>query len=211
MNGPLPSLPARAIHLYLKLAWILFWVATVILLVAVPTSLLRLDVAENPPSLTVPVEIQLDAADLQGDGSGLAVLNPRISESEVTLRFGMRDRRMWILYGLVIYGILAVIGYGLWLLRALMRDVMASQAFTRLNAGRLRRIGLLVLGWQLLTPALQFVWSRSVLARFDLDTDTLAAPLPYDLERIALAIAVLVLAEIFREAARLQEDRDLTV
>jgi hypothetical protein len=205
------SLPARAIHLYLRVAWILFWVAAVILLIAVPTGLVRLDAVDDPPSLTVPVEIHLDPADLQGDGSGLAVLNPRVSESDATIRFGIHHRPAWILYGLVIYGVLVAIGYGLWLVRAVVRDVMASRAFTRLNATRLRRIGLLVLGWQLLTPPVQLLWSHFVLTRFDLDRNIVSAPLPYDLERIVLAIAVLVLAELFGEAARLQEERDLTV
>jgi len=123
----------------------------------------------------------------------------------------MHDRRSWILYGLVIYAVLVVIGVGLRLVRALLHDLMASRAFTRVNATRLRRIGLLVLGWQILSPPVQYLWSRDVLARFDLDADTMRAALHYDLERIVLAVAVLVLAEMFHEAARLQEDRDLTV
>ena len=211
MPTPRPSVPARLIQVYLKVVWVALWISVVIFLIAVPTALWRLQSETSPPSLAVPVKLDLEPEALLGDGTALAVLNPSLSRSEATIRFAMRDRSAWIVYGLVIYAVLAAIAYGLRQVRALMRDVMAGRAFRRVNAARLRRIGILVLAWQILAPAIQYAWSRYVLARFDLDGSALRAPLNYAVERIALACAVLVLAEIFREAARLQEDNELTV
>lgn len=211
MRNDQPSLPLRLVKGYLDLVRILVWIAAVFVLIGVLYALLRGDRGDHPPEVDALLKLELPAEALQGPGFGLPADHPRLKDGFVTVGFGTADKLVWIAQGGVTLFILGVIWYGVRQLRQLMRDVLDRRPFTRDNARRLRRVGLLALGWQIVTPWWQYVWGRFVLARFDLATDALAAPLGYDLEPIILALAVLALAEIFGAAARLQEETDLTV
>jgi len=206
-----PSLPFRVVKLYLDLVRILVPIVAVAYLVAVPYAIVFGARGDHPPSLIVPVQLDLPVELLQGPGFHLPADRPQLSDSAASLRFGTADPLAWLVYGGTIFVVLGLIWYAVRHLRALMRDVLDGRAFTRANALRLRRVGLLALGWQLAVPWAQYVWSRFVLARCDLASGTVKAPLDYDLEPIVFALAVLALAEIFGEAARLQEESDLTV
>lgn len=211
MTASRPPLPLRLVKLYLDIVRILVWIAAGIYLIAMIWVMAGAPGRSGLPEITVPFGIRVPTQSLAGAREGLPVERPHLSAGQVRVRFGTGDLTAWLVYVLVIAAVLAAVWYGVSLMRALMRDVLAGRAFTRANSTRLRRVGLLVLGWQLLAPAARYLWARFTLDRFALDATVLRPRLGYDLEPFVLALAVLALAEIFRQAARLQEESDLTV
>ncbi len=110
--------------------------------------------------------------------------------------------------------VLALVLFQVW---RLLRTTVAGEPFTREAVRRMRTIGWLVVGWQFAQP---LAWLFLSPKAFDIGTESRgAAPLVLGDQEpggpsfavLALGALVLVLAEVFRHGAEIEDERRLTV
>ena len=103
----------------------------------------------------------------------------------------------------------AVIGWLVFVyqLRRLVLNARAGEIFTPANAGHLRWLGLLLLGYPLIGMAFAWCWKLTLeIPGQDHTTFTLSPDL-----HVVSGLLLLVLAEVFRVGVRMQEEQELTV
>lgn len=102
-------------------------------------------------------------------------------------------------------------------LRQVMASLVAERPFLAENAGRIRRIGIAVLVLALVRWVANFVMGAFVATQLHMlqaaqmpGTEARVNASP-DMTLIFFGILILILAEVFRRGAELQDDHDLTV
>jgi hypothetical protein len=106
---------------------------------------------------------------------------------------------------------LAVLLYVYGQLRALMRSVLERQPFLPENSARVHRVGLVVVAWSLIVPVLQLLVGVAMVDEVSVRGLILEPPFDFRIETLFFGLAILVLAEVFRQASELQADQSLTV
>ena len=96
-------------------------------------------------------------------------------------------------------------------LRKIFANLKAGQPFIPENARRIRAIGLLVILACLVQSFLGFGLGTILAKNLAIEGVTIRPQLNFGLDGFLIGLAILVLAEVFRYGAALQEDRDLTV
>lgn len=129
-----------------------------------------------------------------------------------SVKTAVRDPRAIIL-GLLVFaffmlGLATVIVYQF---RRIFANLKAGQPFIPENVRRIRAIGLLVILTCLVQSFLGFGLGMILAKNLAIEGVTIRPQLNFGLDGILVGLAILVLAEVFRYGAALQEDRDLTV
>jgi hypothetical protein len=96
-------------------------------------------------------------------------------------------------------------------LRALFRAVVQGRPFVEDNARRIRRVGFFIVGWSLVGPLLNFLAAFPILREVNVHGLILSPPIELNVELLFAGLAVLVLAEIFRQASAMQREQSLTI
>jgi len=96
-------------------------------------------------------------------------------------------------------------------LRALFREVVQGRPFVEDNAWRIRRVGFFIVGWSLAGPILNFLAAFPILREVKVHGLILRPPIELNIELLFAGLAVLVLAEIFRQASAMQREQSLTI
>jgi hypothetical protein len=129
------------------------------------------------------------------DGEGLAVLGWPVVVATV------------IAAAVVIFGALIIVDR----LQKLFANFTSNQPFNRANADHLRVIWMVMLGLELSKFGFALAFGLA-FARFGMpDSMDVRIEPPIDLSTWASILVLIVLAEVFREGARLREDQDLTI
>ena len=205
---------AKLVKIYLDLGW---WVFAAAALVLNPLACL-VSLAMGPGSsdpeergFPVLVRVTIDESRLvpaepeaAGDfsalvgGQGELRIRTR-SKPLVALVFGLAE----VMFLMVFY----VHGQ----LRCVFRSVLRGQPFVEDNARRIRRVGLALVCWSLVVPLIEYFATLPVLREVRVYGLILRPPIDLKLELLFAGLAILVLAEIFRQASDLQRDQSLTV
>jgi hypothetical protein len=105
-------------------------------------------------------------------------------------------------------------GYLLWVvtqLRYVFRSLSQGLPFVLANARRIRWVGFAVIFGEFGRAAIVYFWSYYTSLHFKVDGLRFAASVDMNPITIVGGLAILVIAEVFREGARLQEDQSLTI
>ena len=124
----------------------------------------------------------------------------------------VRDPRAIIL-GLLVFAFF-MLGFAtaiVYQLRRIFANLKAGQPFIPENARRIRAIGLLVILACLVQSFLGFGLGTILAKNLAIEGVTIRPQLNFGLDGFLIGLVILVLAEVFRYGAALQEDRDLTV
>jgi hypothetical protein len=208
MTEPRRSKLALAIKIYLDVAWWACLAAVVPLAVILP--ILAFAQIEEPVEMSVLARFHIEGA-ADGADPGASPAATGDVRGQGMLRIPSRDKTAWASQIIGILAVLAVLLYVLRHLRGVLKTVRAGQPFDRRNAGRIRNVGLVVVGWNLLTPFAKYWVGKLVLAGVRLPGVELLPPIDFRPDALFLGLAILVLAEIFHRASRLQQEQDLTV
>lgn len=158
-----------------------------------------------------------------GGHSGSSVL-PLTSGTDATLSSSTLRRDMravlevgtqrWGFFYLAAAPLLAILAASLWcvyLLRAVLRDVLAENVFTERNAARLTALGWILLILGIIGPAVR-EWRTSLILRHVSIEGASLAPADTDASALwVVGLLLLALASAWRYGVELQRDRDLTV
>ena len=104
-----------------------------------------------------------------------------------------------------------VILYSVWLLREVLRTVLAGEPFAPANSRRLRRIGWIVLALSAVGPLADYLLSQALLERLTVDSLPLSAALRIPRDGFLVGLLFLVLSAIFQHGTELEDERSLTV
>jgi len=204
------ALGKRSIASFMKLgldtAWWVVAVSLVLLVILLACSTF-VELRGDNLTMSLPVAVQLDAP-IHGAGGETGA---HFEKLRGELRFPARK-------GAFLSGSVAVVvlmfGYLLWIvtqLRYVFRSLSQGLPFVLANARRIRWVGLAVICGEFGRAAIVYSWSYYTSLHFKADGLRFAASVDMNPITIVGGLAILVIAEVFQEGARLQEDQSLTI
>lgn len=142
-----------------------------------------------------------NAADLLIRGKGMVQLNNTPS------------LLAWYLSGAITEIMGFIFLFGLLQMRRLFASVIKGESFARENAGRVKTIGYVFIGWHIIHPLLQYFGGRMMLndIGFNVQGIQLHPAFELNIAGIFAGFAIIVLSGILREAASIHHEQSLTV
>jgi hypothetical protein len=199
---------ASFVRFVLDAAWWLV-AAALVLLSGLLVFSLCVNIEGNNLTMNLPVALELNApvhgssASLQTDG--------RLEKLSGNLRFPVRNGAF--LSGSM-FLIVILSGFLLWVLtqlRHVFRSLSHGLLFIPENARRLRWVGFTVIAGEFARAALVYFWSYYTSLHFTANGLRFVASIDFNGITIVGGLAILVIAEVFREGTRLHEDQSLTI
>jgi hypothetical protein len=178
-----------------------------------------LDVSEDGPnvevgsnvSMGIPVAFTLDDGTHPIRAPALGIEHAWIERSRGSLKFPARRGPFFTASVAILLG---AVGLFLWVLaqlRSLLRTVRDGQPFVPANVSRVRRIGWALILGDLAGSAILFFERTYVARHFSATGLTFSAGPELNTTAIICGLIILVIAEVFREGTRLDEERSLTI
>lgn len=190
------------------------WYGSLALLV-LAVCLLALAPWVKPPDLevglAVPAAFSVDARPQAVMPAPAAGENIHLDDARGSVRFSPRSPAVVAASALMVIAILALVAWGLGQLRAVFRTLRAGQPFVAANAARIRRIGYAVILGEVVRALLTYAGTRYAAAHFSLEGVRFEARPDLNVAAIVGGLIILVIAEVFREGTRLDEEQSLTV
>ena len=197
---------ASFINSVLDIAWYVVAISLALLAVLLVCSIFIEPRGDNL-TMSLPVAVKLDAP-IHGAGGGTSA---HFEKLQGNLRFPAKKGAF--LSGSVSVVVL-IFGYLLWILtqlRYVFRSLSQGLPFVLENARRIRWVGLAVIVGELGRSAIVYFWSYYASLHFTADRLRFAASLDLNPFTIVSGLAILVIAQVFEEGARLEEDQSLTI
>jgi hypothetical protein len=199
---------ASNIRLVLDAAW---WLAAVSL--ALLTGLLVLsffvNLDGNNVTMDLPVALELNAPVLSSSASIQS--DAQIEKLRGNLRFPVRNGSFFTGSMLLIVLLVGLLLWTLTQLRHIFRSLSRGLLFIPENARRIRWVGFTVIFGELARAALVYFWSYYTSLHFTANGMRFVASTDFNAITIVGGFAILVIAEVFREGTRLDEDQTLTI
>jgi hypothetical protein len=160
-------------------------------------------------TMDLPVALELDAP-IHG-GSAALDTDARLEKLRGNLRFPVRNGAF---FSGSIFLLVLLIGCLLWVLtqlRYIFRALSRGLLFLPENARRIRWVGITMIFGELARTALVYFWSYYSSLHFTANGLRFVASTDFNPITIVGGLAILVIAEVFREGTRLQEEQSLTI
>lgn len=119
----------------------------------------------------------------------------------------------WVLFVAMTEVSLFIFLYGLAQMRALFSSLLDDTSFTQENAVRIKKVGLILIGWHIVIPLMQYFGGRAILNDIDLNVQGIQLYPAFEINIAGLSagLAVIVLSGILREAANIHREQSLTI
>ena len=156
-----------------------------------------------PVSLELNAPVQSSSASVQNDA--------RIEKLRGSLRFPVRNGAFFSGSMLLVVVLLGCLLWGLTQLRQLFRSLSRGLLFIPENARRIRRVGFTVIFGELGRAAMVYYWSYYTSQHFTANGLRFIASTDFNAITIVAGLAMLVVAEVFREGTRLHDEQSLTI
>jgi hypothetical protein len=163
----------------------------------------------NNLSMDLPVALELSAP-VHGGGASFQT-DARIEKLRGNLRFPVRNGAFFsgsMFLVVLLFGFLLGV---LTQLRRIFRSLSRGLLFIPENARRIRWVGFTVIFGELARAALVYFWSYYTSLHFTANGVRFVASADFNGITIIGGLAILVIAEVFREGTRLHEDHSLTI
>jgi hypothetical protein len=163
----------------------------------------------NNLTMDLPVALELNAP-VHGSSASIQT-DARIEKLRGNLWFPVRIDAF---FSVSMFLIVLLFGFLLWALtqlRHIFRSLSRGLLFIPENARRTRWVGLTVIFGELARAALVYFWSYYTSQHFTANGLRFVASTDFNGITILGGLAILVIAEVFREGTRLHEDQSLTI
>jgi hypothetical protein len=185
------------------------------LLLALSMCLLVVAPWVDPPrvevGLAVPAAFRMET-DMHGvTASPLGMEHVHFENARASLRFSPRSSVIVAGSAAVLIAVLALVMWVLGQLRAVFRTLHDGQPFVAANATRIRRIAYAVIIGELARAVLAYLGMRYAMMHFSFQGVRFEARPDLNVVVIMCGLIILVIAEVFREGTRLDEEQSLTV
>lgn len=208
INSPLTHFVKRSLDLFL-LFFIL--VALAIPVVAVIMAISQSDTPQWGIDLGIFSGFSINLNEIAGiEASG--VRKPEFSGQGI-VNIDTSSLFAWYLF-LVISEISAVVAiYVAALLRSMVFTLLSNTAFNNENPQRIKKIGIVIIAWNLLNPLLQYFGWGAVVNEISFNNTGLQLYPAFELNIIALLIGLmmLLLSSLLNEASKIKQEQELTI
>lgn len=190
------------------------WYSAMVLL-ALSVCVLAIAPWVDPPrievGLEVPVAFRIDTDTHPVTASPPDVEHVHLENAHGSLLFSPRSRVVVAGFAVLLVAVLALVMWVLAQLRAVFRTLRAGQPFVAANATRIRRIAYAVILGELLRSVVVYLGTRYAMTHFLIQGLRLQTRWDLSIVAIIAGLIILVIAEVFREGTRLDEEQSLTV
>jgi hypothetical protein len=194
---------AKGLRVWLDILLVIVLLATVAITVVWP---LLSWAGQEAYEVTVPVSVDRDALSSPGGHGGVSLADTRGQLKYLPETFFPK-----LVFWLISVVAVAVLIYGILLLRRVLSTTARGSPFHPDNPRRLNRLGWLIVATSLVATVAEFLAGRWVLSDPELAGLPLSPLLKFDQGWLFVGLLVLVLAAIWKEAVRMAEDQSLTV
>lgn len=207
---------ARLVKRFLDVIWFMLLFTAIIWPIAM--IIVGLSIPSDPTSRTTDINMFLHLK-VYPDLS--AEVAPEAANAAGALISGKGDMKInntsgllaWYLSGAIteVMGIIAL--FGLAQMRKIFASLISGESFARENAGRVRKIGYIFIGWHIMHPLLQYFGGRAVLKdiEFAFQGIQLFPAFEFNIVGIFTGLAIIVLSGILREASSIHREQSLTI
>ncbi len=198
---------ASGLKIALEVAWYLM------LLLAAALALQGLVAAFGDPSKArVDLLVSFDVGGFEWTSSErLGVVRARLADLRGVLKLSATSRALVVAWHLMVAPWIAAVLVILFQLRKIIRTLAAGDPFVRSNARRIQLIGLVVIGLEILKTLINLLFSLYLKGNFEIEGLGLATSFRPGLGVMFVGLLVVVLGEVFRLGAEMQEEQALTV
>jgi DUF2975 family protein len=186
-----------------------------LVLLALSTCLLVIAPWVNPPrievGLAVPTTFQIAPEAHPMTASPPGMEDVHLEEARGSLRFSPRSSKFVAGVALLLIAVLSLILWALVQLRAIFRALRAGQPFVPANAIRIRRVAYAVIVGEIARAVLVYAAMRYAATHFFIQGLRFQARPDINVIAIICGLIILVIAEVFREGTRLDEEQSLTI
>jgi hypothetical protein len=169
----------------------------------------------DPPrievGLEVPAAFRIDTDSHRVTASPSGVEHVHLENAHASLLFSPRSPLVVAGTAVLFIAVLALVMWVLAQLRAVFRTLRAGQPFVAANATRIRRIAYAVIVGELVRAAAVYAGMRYAMTHFSIQGLRLEGRWDLNIVAIIAGLIILVIAEVFREGTRLDEEQSLTV
>lgn len=169
----------------------------------------------DPPrfevEFAVPVAFGLDADTHFVTATPAGVENVRLDEARGSLKFSPSSHVLVAGAAIVLMAFFTLVVWALGQLRALFRTLRAGTPFVAANATRIRRIGYAVIAGEVVRATLVYAGMRYAMTHFSIQGVRFEARPDLNIVAIICGLIILVIAGVFTEGTRLDEEQSLTV
>lgn len=199
---------ASLIRLVLDVAWWLV-VVSLALLNGLLVFSFCVDLQSNNLTMELPVALELETP-VQSSSASIQT-DARIEKLRGNLRFPVRNGAFFSGSMLLIVLLFCLLLYVLTQLRQLFRSLSRGLLFIPENAQRIRWVGFALVLGEFARAALVYFWSYYTSQNFTANGVRFVAWTDFNGVTVIGGLAVLVIAEVFLEGTRLQEEQSLTI
>lgn len=216
MNTTQQKKLTKLVKRFLDLTWYLFILLAVVWPIVV--MVVGLSISADPEQRHADInmfsgfkinsDVSTELAEPDQDGTTLLL------SGRGDLKIENTDSRLsWYLSGAMSQVMLFIFLFGLWQMRRLFTSLAAGDTFTQENVEHVRVLAYVVIAWNVILPALQYVGGRLMLndIAFDVPGMHLYPSFELDIGGIFVGLAILVLSGVLREAFSLKQDQALTI
>lgn|SRR5690348_843707 len=167
------------------------------------------DFRGNNLTLSLPVALQLDTS-VHGVNSS-SQTDARIEKVHGNLKFPVRKGAF---FSVSVFLVVLMFAFLLWMvsqLRNVFRSLSAGLPFAADNARRIRWLGMAVIAGELARTLVVYFWSFYLSQHFTANGLSFIAVADFNVSAVLSGLVILVISEVFREGARLQDEQSLTI
>ena len=170
---------------------------------------------QDIPTWGVDIDIfsgfKIDLNELQGvEASGLR--NPELS-GKTLITIDTSNLFAWYLYAIISQLTAIVSLYGLVQLRAIVISLLNGISFSHANVERIKKLGVLLIGWNIINPFIQYFGWGSVVNDITFNQPGIQMYPAFEANSVALFIGLMMilLSGILREATSISQEQELTI
>jgi len=163
------------------------------------------------PMMSIPVSFSIDPQTHPVRASSIGIEDAQLHDARAALKFTPPRGIFFMGNAVLLIGLLALLLWALSQLRAVLCTLRDGKPFTPANALRIRRIAWLAIVGELVRAAVVFFENRYAVTHFVSEGLHFSARPEVNVFAIVNGLIILVVAEVFRIGARLDEDQSLTV
>jgi hypothetical protein len=183
-----------------------FYVACLAVALMVVVAVVASRADNSNVSVSLPARFEIDPSAYRIQGAGGASVDARIEDASGNVRVAGPPVAFVTLPLVGVIGVLAVVLVVLHRLRRIFRRLVEGRPFLDENARNLRLIGLAVAGGELAWAAFQYLGQRAVTGGLSSAEISFHATFAPRLSVVLTGLALLIVAEIFREGVKMRAD-----
>ena len=205
----------RLVHFVKRALDILLVIILAILVLWLPVMVVMGVSQSQAPSWGIDIAVfalfEIDLNELPGvtfDG----LRHPEIS-GKTMVNLDTSNLYAWYMFAIFQQISAAVSFYVLILMRAIVMSLMTGMSFDAENSSRIKRIGIIVVAWNVITPFFQYFGWGSVIQQINIASKGIQLYPSFEISALGMLIGLflLLLAGMMREATAMRDEQQLTI